>query len=201
MFLPRMPHPALLLLGQIQLMRYALGMRGPSDEHLMKQYAAGNASAFEDLYERYKGPLYRYFQRQVRDTPTVNDLYQGSWEKLIKARTRYNPAAPFRAWLFRIAHNHMVDHFRRQRPSEILNPETMVADTPQPAEAFKASEDHSRFRSALQQLPEEQKNALLLKLEAGLNMEEIGKITGVDKETVKSRIRYATAKLKRTLQS
>jgi RNA polymerase sigma-70 factor (ECF subfamily) len=174
-------------------------MRGLSDEQLMQNYAAGDMSAFENLYERYRGPLYRYFQRQVRDPATVNDLYQGSWEKLIKARQRYKTAAPFRAWLFRIAHNHLVDHFRALRPTEPLDAEQLVAAGPQPADTIEHEQRELRFRAALAELPHEQKQTLMLKIEGGLALEEIGKITGVERETVKSRLRYATAKLKRSL--
>ncbi|HSG95109.1 MAG TPA: sigma factor, partial [Afifellaceae bacterium] len=67
-------------------MSYARGMRDASDETLMQQYAAGDLSAFEALYARYRGPLYRYILRQVSDPATANDLYQGSWEKVIRAR-------------------------------------------------------------------------------------------------------------------
>ena len=126
---------------------------------------------------------------------------RSSWEKLIKARTRYHPAAPFRAWLFRIAHNHMVDHFRSRRETEALDPDQAMASAPQPGEALSNEQKQTRFRAALRELPAEQKHTLLLKIEAGLGLEEIGKITGVKRETVKSRLRYATAKLKRTLQS
>lgn len=175
-------------------------MRGSTDEQLMVMYAAGDASAFEDLYQRYRGPLYRYIQRQVRDPATVNDLYQGSWEKVIKARKRYKPAAPFRAWLFRVAHNHLVDHFRAYRETDELDPERLVANSPAPEEALGEEQRQARFLAAVQELPEEQKQTLLLKIEAGLGLEEIGKITGVERETVKSRLRYATNKLKRKLQ-
>ena len=187
------------MLGVFHAIRYALGMRGPSDEQLMMQYAAGDMAAFENLYDRYRGPLYRYIQRQVRDPATANDLYQGSWEKLIKARKRYKPASPFRAWLFRIAHNHLVDHFRAHRASEPLEPERFVASDPQPSELIDSDQREAQFRSALIQLPPDQRDTLLLKLEAGLGLEEIGRITGVERETVKSRLRYATAKLKRSL--
>jgi len=189
------------MFGVIHVLGYALGMRGFSDEQLMEQYAAGDAAAFEDLYARYRTPLYRYIQRLVRDPVTANDLYQGSWEKLIKARGRYQPAAPFRAWLFRIAHNHVVDHFRSHRQTESLDAENFVTSEPQPSEVLSLEQKQLRFRAALEQLPDEQRHALLLKIEGGLGLDEIGKITGVERETVKSRLRYATAKLKRTLQS
>ena len=119
-------------------------MRGLSDEQLMRQYAAGDMSAFETLYERYRGPLYRYIQRQVREPATVNDLYQGSWEKLIKARRQFKPSASFRAWLFRIAHNHLVDHYRSRKQTEALDPEQMPANNPQPAEVTEGEEQESK---------------------------------------------------------
>jgi RNA polymerase sigma-70 factor (ECF subfamily) len=186
-------------LGLFPAIGYAFAMQAPSDEQLMHRYARGDMSAFESLYDRYRGPLYRYIQRQVRNPATANDLYQGSWEKLIKARKRYRPAAPFRAWLFRIAHNHLVDHFRANRITEQLDHEQLPAAGGQPIDILDTAQRERRFRVALQDLPEAQKNTLLLKVEAGLGLEEIGKITGVERETVKSRLRYATAKLKRAL--
>ena len=87
------------------------------DEQLMKSYAGGSMEAFEHLYERHRGPLYRYILRLTGDPATANDLYQGSWEKIIKARGRYKASAPFKAWMYRIAHNHVMDHFRRRHPA------------------------------------------------------------------------------------
>ena len=187
-------------LGLFAAISYALGMMSSSDEQLMQQYAAGDMSAFESLYKRYRGPLYRYIQQRVSDPATANDLYQGSWEKLIKARRRYQPTAPFGAWLFRIAHNHVVDHFRASRYTEQLDPENTVSTHPQPTDVLDNEQRELRFRAALLNLPDAQRNTLLLKIEAGLGLKEIGKITGVERETVKSRLRYATDKLKRVLK-
>ncbi len=175
-------------------------MRDANDAQLMLQYAAGEISAFEELYQRYRGPLYRYFQRQVRNPATVNDLYQGCWEKLIGARQRYTASAPFPAWLFRIAHNHLVDYYRATRTTEQLEPGRLQAPGCGPGEVLEKHQRDGRFISALKELPADQKDALLLKVETGLGLEEIAKITGVNRETVKSRLRYATAKLKRVLQ-
>ena len=176
-------------------------MRDVSDEQLMRQYSAGEVSAFEELYRRYRGPLYRYFHRQVNNPATVNDLYQGCWEKLIGARKRYTASAAFPAWLFRIAHNHLVDHYRKTQRTEQLEPERLRAPGPRPEEVLEEHNQDKRFISALEELPADQRDALLLKVEAGLGLEEIAKITGVNRETVKSRLRYATEKLKRVLQS
>ena len=174
-------------------------MRDTSDERLMQRYARGDAAAFEELYDRHRGPLYRYFLRQVTDPATANDLYQGAWEKIIKARKRYRPNAPFTTWMYRIAHNHLVDHYRRLRPAEPLEEAVIEGVQAGPAQDAIGNEDRDRLRSAIVALPPEQRDALLLKLESGLKMEDIARVTGVSRETVKSRLRYAVGKLKQVM--
>jgi len=174
-------------------------MEDAPDETLMIAYGAGDMAAFEILYARYRGPLYRYFTRQVGEPATANDLYQGCWEKVIAARRKYSDKAPFKAWLFRIAHNHLVDHYRSARPVSEL-PEDTPGDDPDPGEGIDAQRLDQRFRAAIAGLPDEQKQALLLRLESGLGLEDIARITGVGAETAKSRLRYATARLKQVMQ-
>ena len=148
------------------------------------------------LYARYRGPLYRYILRQVADDATANDLYQGSWEKIIKARKSYRPQAPFRAWMYRIAHNHVVDHFRRSRPESELEPERMESAEEGPDELLSRADRQQKLREALDSLPDKQRDAILLKLDAGLDLQTIADVTGVNRETAKSRLRYAVARLK-----
>jgi RNA polymerase sigma-70 factor (ECF subfamily) len=186
-------------LGAPWFIRYIFRMREKSDERLMQRYARGDAAAFEELYRRNRGPLYRYFLRQVSDPATANDLYQGAWEKIIKARKRYRPSAPFTTWMYRIAHNHLVDHYRRLRPAEPLEESLMDGDHAGPVQDAMGSEELERLRSGILSLPPEQRDALLLKLESGLKMEEIARVTGVSRETVKSRLRYAVRKLKQVM--
>ncbi len=175
-------------------------MRDASDEKLMRQYAAGDTRAFESLYERYRGPLYRYILRQVPDQATANDLYQGTWERVIRARKRFRPDAPFRAWVYRIARNLLIDHHRRQRPQVELQQETHASGNPQPLETAAGEERRERLMQAIHALPPEQRDALLLRLEGGLGLDEIARLTGAGRETVKSRLRYATARLKQVLE-
>ena len=172
-----------------------------ADEALMQAYAKGDLAAFERLYARYRGPLYRYLLRHVGDAATANDLYQGSWEKIIRARQSYTASAPFRAWIYRIAHNHLADHFRRARPTQELSPETERSDHPGPEQALAAEQQAKDLAAAVSDLPVEQRDALLLKIEAGLDLAAIARVTGVNQETAKSRLRYAVAKLKQSLAS
>ncbi|MEE4174763.1 MAG: sigma-70 family RNA polymerase sigma factor [Xanthomonadales bacterium] len=174
-------------------------MHEDSDETLMLAYAQGDAKAFEVLYGRYRQSLYGYFLRHVSDEPTANDLYQGCWEKVIRGRKRYRERSPFRAWLFHIAHNHLVDHYRAQRSTAPL-PDSLAEESTREPPAQLAEDDRSMaFRAALAELPQEQREALSLRLDAGLSQEEVARVTGVGKETVKSRLRYGIRKLREVL--
>jgi RNA polymerase sigma factor (sigma-70 family) len=194
-------HQTLLVnaLGAIILIRYASSMREATDEQLMQRYAKGEAKAFDELYTRHRGPLYRYFIRQVNNPATANDLYQGAWEKIIQGRQKYRPTAPFTAWMYSLAHNHLVDYYRRLRPGDPLGTDDLSDNQPGPVQGVIEGEQNDQLRSGINALPEEQKNTLLLKLETGLKMEDIARVTGVSRETVKSRLRYAVNKLKRSL--
>jgi RNA polymerase sigma-70 factor (ECF subfamily) len=176
-------------------------MRERSDEALMKAYADGDMSAFEHLYNRHRGPLYRYILRQVGDAATANDLFQGSWEKIIKARGRYKDSAPFKAWMYRIAHNHVMDHFRREQPAADTQAEDMADNQVEPVERISAENRQQHLVTAIEKLPPEQKDTLLLKLESGLDLQTIADVTGVNRETAKSRLRYAVKKLRQVMGS
>lgn len=176
-------------------------MRERSDEALMESYAGDDMAAFEALYARHRGPLYRYLLRQVGDAATANDLYQGTWEKIVKARGRYRASAPFRAWMYRIAHNHLMDHFRRQRPADDRPVDSIEASTAGPEERAAGEARVTDLAAAIAQLPAEQKDTLVLKLESGLDLDTIAEVTGVNRETAKSRLRYAVRKLKNAVEA
>jgi len=187
------------ILGAFFQIGYAALMQGMTDEKLMQRYAKGDAKAFDQLYARHRAPLYRYFVRQVNNPATANDLYQGAWEKIIKARKKYRSAAPFKMWMYRIAHNHLVDHYRRTRPEDSVEPDTLSDTRADPSQGVIDGEQSELLRTGISALPMEQRNTLLLQLETGLKIEEIARVTGVGRETVKSRLRYAVNYLKRSL--
>jgi RNA polymerase sigma-70 factor (ECF subfamily) len=101
--------------------------------------------------------------------------------------------------MYRIAHNHVVDYFRRIRPVSEIPPDQIEAKNPAPEKQFLDEQRSSDLRAAVNQLPAEQKDALMLKLEAGLDLQTIADVTGVNRETAKSRLRYAVGKLKKNL--
>jgi RNA polymerase sigma-70 factor (ECF subfamily) len=167
----------------------------------MSRYQDGDTAAFEMVYERHRGPLYRYFLRQTART-AVDDLFQEVWLRVIKGKDRYQPDAPFSAYLYRIAHNVLVDHYRRSgRAPELTSADELelpAADTG-PARDLAQSELRDAISAALEDLPAAQREAFLLHQEAGLTLEQIAMVVGVGRETIKSRLRYAMNRLRQEL--
>lgn len=176
-----------------------------SDEELMLSYRSGEASAFDRLYARHKGPLYRFMLRSLKDRAVAEELYQEVWMRAIEARHRYEPQAKFSTWLYTIAHNRMVDHWRKRGLSlvslegaeaggdPIDPPASAAAD---PVRQLEGREKLARFAEALAALPEAQREAFLLSEEAEMTVAQIAEATGANEEAAKSRLRYALKKLK-----
>ncbi|MEO6263620.1 MAG: RNA polymerase sigma factor [Luteimonas sp.] len=175
-----------------------------SDETLMLAWAGGDVPAFEQLYSRHRGRLYRFLLRQLRDQALAEELFQDVWQRIIAARAGWKPDAPFGTWLYRIAHNRLADHWRalQYRPPAPADGDERAARIPDPdtpERTLSEFEQRRRLQLALDELPEEQREVLLLRLEQDLTLDEIGAITGVGRETVKSRLRYAIDKLRARL--
>ena len=176
-----------------------------ADEELMLQYQKGNQAAFEDLYRRYKDVLYRYFIKHCSDSHQSEELYQEVWIKLINSTARYQPKAKFKTYLFTIAHNTLIDFYRKAKPTqsfEIEDAEMTEELTNNPAtlslpeDEFTLMQKTKQFMQALEELPAHQKEAAILYFEQEMSVQEIAEITQVKTETAKSRLRYAKNKLK-----
>ncbi len=182
-------------------------MNDTTDEELMQRYRDGDARAFEALYARHKGPVYRYILRQCGVAAQAEELFQDVWMNLIKARERYEVRAKFTTWLYTLAHHRVIDHYRRQAAGVPISYDDDPDDTPliekvpdselrQPDNEFERRRQAQQLLALLAQLPEAQREAFLLRAEGGLSLEEIATTTGVTMETAKSRLRYALAKLR-----
>jgi RNA polymerase sigma-70 factor (ECF subfamily) len=177
------------------------------DAQLMLAYASGELRAFETLYSRHRGALYRYLMRQAHDPEITNDLFQEVWSRVIANRMRYEPRAKFRTFLFTLAYNCFIDHCRRlkARPAGQAIEDADAADLlpadddARPEIQLQRDESSRRYRAALATLPAEQLDVYLLHEESELSLEEIARVTGVGTETAKSRLRYAVGKLKAAL--
>jgi len=167
------------------------------DEELMLAYGRGDAGAFETLYKRHRGGLYRFVLRAIKQRSSTEELFQEVWIRVIEARSRYAPQARFTTWLYTIAHNLLVDHWRRKGLTLVqLDEEELVAAPDNPARQAEARESLARLLQAIEALPAAQREAFLLHEEAGLSVAEIAAVTGAGEEAAKSRLRYAMAKLK-----
>ena len=174
----------------------------PSDSALMLRYKDGDVAAFEALYRRHNDSLYRYLLRCCLDRDAAEDVFQEVWGKIIKSRSTYRRTAKFTTFLYRVAHNCFIDHIRRNKrhlakadsePDQFANP------SDEPELAAEKGLARERLELALKALPDEQRDVFLLHEEAGLTIDKIAYVTGVNRETAKSRLRYAVNKLKAAL--
>lgn len=180
------------------------------DEELMLAYGEGDVAAFDELYRRHKGPLYRYLLRQCRDGAIAEELFQDIWTNVIRARRNYAVAARFTTYLYHLAHNRLIDHYRRRAPAALVSYDDEEASTSieeiagsaheRPEAAYEARQKAARLLELLQALPTAQREAFVLQHEAGMSIEDIAVVTGVTRETAKSRLRYAMAKLREGMQ-
>lgn len=181
-----------------------------SDEDLMLRYAAGEAGAFDRLYARHRGGVFRYLLHHCGKRPAAEEMFQDVWLNLVKARASYAPSARFASFLYRCAHNRLIDYYRAQGGAVEVSvdgdaafaeslAELSTGPTDDPAEKAQSSETGAQVRAAVRRLPPAQREAFLLQQEAGFSLADIALLTGVPQETVKSRLRYALAKLREEL--
>jgi RNA polymerase sigma-70 factor (ECF subfamily) len=173
-----------------------------SSEALMLDYAKGNAAAFSKLYTLHKGPLFRFLLRQGLQNGQADEIFQEIWLKVIKARESYQSSARFQTWLYSIARNHLIDEFRKKGIAVVTEyKESLTEDihTKTVEDSLDYASKKQRLLTKVKALPFEQREAFLLKHEAGMNNEDIAIVTGTNTETAKSRVRYATNQLKKQL--
>lgn len=171
-----------------------------TDEALMLAYRGGDARAFETLYRRHRGALFRFILRSLKQRAAAEELFQEAWMRVVEARRRYEAQARFTTWLYTIAHNLLVDHWRRKGLTLVdldSAPEVQSADNP--ARQAEAREALHRLLRAIDALPPAQREVFLLHEEAGMSVADIAAVTKTGEEAAKSRLRYAMAKLKAAL--
>jgi len=172
----------------------------------MLLYRDGDAGAFDLLYRRHRGGVYRYVLRHCRDAAVAEELFQDVWTNLIRARAGYAVTAKFTTYLYRLAHNRLIDHYRKHSRAIAASFDDEdceeLANLPDererpPDDALDARRQAERLMALVAELPAPQREAFVLQQEAGMTVEEIAQATGVSRETAKSRLRYALARLRR----
>jgi RNA polymerase sigma factor (sigma-70 family) len=187
-----------------------------ADDSLMQAYAAGDAAAFTRLYDRHERPVHRFFLRQGASPAVADDLLQDTWLAVVRSAVRYRPDAKFTTWLYRIARSKLVDHWRATRQHVLLDDAAndpddgsdgggaadsaldRIADTDavRPDVRAISRQQAGLFMAAIEALPPAQREAFVLHHDGELTMDEIAGVTDVGVETVKSRLRYASRRLR-----
>ncbi len=168
-----------------------------SDESLFATYRKGDMTAFEQLYARYRQPLYLYLLRLGHAEATAEDIFHDCWLRIIDHHTQFD-GQNFRAWLYTVARNLSTDTFRKAQVRQVdysQNAEAVVSTVS--AQRQQEGEDCIELiKTSVAALPLEQRDVFLLKEEAGLSLQQIADMMSVGRETIKSRIRYAMSQLR-----
>jgi RNA polymerase sigma-70 factor (ECF subfamily) len=190
-------------LEQVEASRSAAAAKAVDDEQVVRDLVdrakGGDADAFGRIYDRFQPEIVRYLSHRTGDAETAQDLAQQVFLKAWQAIPRYqHRGAPFRAWLYRMAHNQMVDHFRARRPTvDVENIE--IAEAPE-AESFVLTQEMNRhLQSALERLSEDHRQVLVLRFLMEKSASEIGDIMGRKEVTVRGLQMRALTALRREI--
>ncbi len=179
-----------------------------SDSALVSLYISGNENAFELLVNRHKNKVYTTILLIVKDTETAEDLLQDTFIKAIHTMKggRYNEEGKFSSWICRIAHNLAIDYFRKEKRSPMINLDdnsnifNHLSFSEESIETLQIKEEtHDRLRELIQQLPEAQKEVLIMRHYADMSFQEIAEATGVSINTALGRMRYALINLRKKM--
>lgn len=160
----------------------------------MAQVSAGEVAQLAVLFERHHRGLFRYFVSMNRDRELAEDLVQDVFFRMLRYRATYDPAQSFTAWMYQIARNASVDQARK-RPGEVVDIEEfagrraeLVSPVPGPEETVSRGQDLVLLRRAMDQLPEEKREILVLSRFQAMKYEEIAAVLGCEVGTVKVRV-------------
>ena len=182
-----------------------------SDEKLMSIFSKpkdiNNQRAFAELYQRHKGPLYRFIKKSINNEQDANELFQELWFKIINNKMQFDTKQKFTTWAYTIARRLLIDQFRKLGRSAELKHVAIEDDTEisgslikQPENEFEAKQMAHELKTAIQYLPLQQRQTFILKHESGLSLKEIAEVTEQPHEKTKSQYRYAVQKLKLALE-
>jgi RNA polymerase sigma factor (sigma-70 family) len=180
-----------------------------SDQDLIQQYLAGNNIAIEKLINRHRTKVYTYIVLVVKNQQLAEDIFQDTFIKVIRSLVdgKYKDNGRFVSWVIRIAHNLIIDHFRKEKQINTLSNDDYEADIFN----SKKFSDHNiedlmirdqitnDVRQLIDELPDEQRQVILLRHYGGLSFKEIADQTDVSINTALGRMRYALINLRKLL--
>ena len=181
-----------------------------SDRVLLNNYLSGDRSAISELIERHSQRVRNYIGMMVKDNDIANDIFQETFIKAVQVidEGRYVDSGKFLSWVLRIAHNRVLDHFRREKSSKQVNESeagydmigTMRFSEPTAEDNMVLSEVEQTVRNLIDQLPDEQQEVVRLRYYSKLSFQEIAEQTDVSINTALGRMRYALINLRRMMK-
>jgi RNA polymerase sigma factor (sigma-70 family) len=180
-----------------------------SDYELIKRFIKGEESCFEELIHRHKSKVFAYISLYIRDQALAEDIFQDTFLKVIQSvkSGRYYDNGKFISWVMRISHNLIIDHFRRIKQMNTVSNDNYESDL---FNSKKFAENNIEddminhqvkkdIRKMITQLPDDQKEVVILRHYAGLSFKEIAEITDVSINTALGRMRYALINLRKIM--
>lgn len=181
-----------------------------SDYELLTKFMKGEQSCFEKLIQRHKNKVFAYISLYIRDQALAEDIFQDTFLKVIQSvkSGRYSDNGKFLSWVMRIAHNLIIDHFRRIKQmntisnddyeSDIFNSKKFADENVE--DTLVKKQIHRDVRKMINHLPDDQKEVVILRHYAGLSFKEIADITQVSINTALGRMRYALINLRKLME-
>ena len=184
-----------------------------SDQQLVSNYLDGNVSALEALVNRHRNRIYTFIISKVRNQALAEDIFQDAFFKVIKSlqKGKYNEEGKFLPWVMRISHNLVIDHFRKVKRMPIAGKPRNDDDTfdifdvigngeQTKEDVMIEDEQHNQLRQMIKELPEEQRQVLLMRHYEELSFKEIAEKTGVSINTALGRMRYALINIRKIME-
>ncbi|MBT6808482.1 MAG: sigma-70 family RNA polymerase sigma factor [Flavobacteriales bacterium] len=180
-----------------------------SDQDLVKLYLNGSEAAFETLIRKHKDKVFAFILSKIKNYNLAHDVFQDTFIKVINSlkRGKYNEEGKFVPWVMRIAHNLVIDHFRRQKktrsiaPTDDFNIFDVISNEEKNAEENMITDQiTSDVRKLIEELPEDQKEVLKMRYYRDMSFKEIAEITDVSINTALGRMRYAVINLRKLVE-
>jgi len=178
------------------------------DALLVKNYVEGNENALATLIKRHESKIYGFIYSKIADRDISNDIFQDTFIKVIKTlkSNSYNEEGKFLPWVMRISHNLIVDHFRKTkkmpmyRETEEFSIFSIMSDDSLTVEAkMIVDQVEIDLKKLIQELPEDQKEVLIMRMYQDMSFKEISELTGVSINTALGRMRYALMNLRKII--
>ena len=178
------------------------------DALLVQDYVAGNEDALATLIKRHESKIYGFIYSKVSDRDVANDIFQDTFIKVINTlkSNSYNEEGKFLPWVMRIAHNLVIDYFRKNkkmplyRETEEFSVFSIITDDSLTIEnKLIADQVELDIRKLIEELPEDQKEVLIMRMYKDMSFKEISEITGVSINTSLGRMRYALMNLRKVI--